>query len=92
MGNHLFLSTTRLHPVLVEVGVNPALTHEVIIYNDDWHQAQTWCEENIGQFNDTWYKLGIDPMGMMQPPGSKTKTIWYFAQEKDAVMFKLKWS
>jgi len=73
--------------------VNPALTHEVIIYNDDWHLAQTWCEENIGRFDDTWYKLGIDPMGMMmRPPGSKTKTIWYFAQEKDAVLFKLKWS
>jgi hypothetical protein len=70
--------------------VNPALTHEVIIYNDDWHLAQTWCEENVGRFDQDWYKLGIDPVDRLF--FAKTQTIWYFRRAEDATMFKLKWA
>ena len=27
--------------------MNPDLKHEVIIYNNDWHLAEDWCEQNI---------------------------------------------
>ena len=73
--------------------MNPKLIHKVIIQNDHWHLAQEWCEQNIGEFNDTWYKLGIDPLEtMMRPIGAKMQTVWYFQNEKDAMMFKLRWS
>lgn len=73
--------------------MNPLLIHEVVIYNDDWHKAEAWCEQNIGKFNITWYKLGIDPLEMMmRPTGAETKTVWYFLREQDATMFKLKWT
>ena len=73
--------------------MNPQLIHSVTILNDDWHLAEAWCEENLGDFDITWYKLGLDPMEMMMRPiGSKTRTVWYFLNEQDAMLFKLKWS
>ena len=73
--------------------MNPKLIHKVIIQNDHWHEAAAWCDQHIGEFNDTWYKLGIDPLEMMmRPTGAKTQTVWYFRNEKDALMFKLKWA
>ena len=70
--------------------MNPELTHEVIIYNNDWHLVQAWCEQNVGEFDHTWYKLGIDPLTQLFE--RRTKTVWYFRYEKDALMFKLKWA
>jgi len=72
--------------------MNPNLIHKVIIHNDNWHLAQDWCEQNIGQFNDTWYKLGIDPVDQIFNQDRETESIWYFRYEKHAVWFKLKWS
>jgi hypothetical protein len=74
-------------------GMNPRLIHKVTIHNDNWHLAEAWCEHSLGEFNATWYKLGLDPMEMMMRPiGTKTQSVWYFLNERDAVMFKLKWS
>jgi hypothetical protein len=70
--------------------MNPDLKYQVIIYNDDWHLAQTWCKQNIGEFDQDWYKLGIDPVAHLF--NNRTEYIWYFRSEKDALMFKLKWS
>lgn len=73
--------------------MNPLLIHEVVIYNDAWHEAEAWCEQTVGQFNITWYKLGLDPLEMMmRPVGQKTRSVWYFLNEPDALMFKLKWA
>ena len=73
--------------------MNPALIHEVVIHNNNWHLAEQWCEQNIGKFDSTWYKLGIDPLEMMmRSADQKTRTVWYFCHEEDAMMFKLKWS
>jgi len=71
--------------------MNPNLTHKVVIYNDDWHHAEAWCEQNIGEFNDTWYKLGIDPVDSIFNQHRETETVWYFLNEQDAVLFTLKW-
>ena len=70
--------------------MNQNLIHKVTIYNDEWHLAQEWCEQNIGEFNDTWYKLGIDPVSSLFY--DKVESVWYFKNESDAVLFKLRWA
>lgn len=72
--------------------MNPDLKYQVIIHNDDWDLAQEWCEQNLGAFDDTWYKLGIDPVDQIFNSDRETESVWYFRNEKDAVAFALKWS
>ena len=70
--------------------MNPDLRYQVIIHNNNWHLAEDWCVQNVGAFDQDWYKLGIDPMNSMF--NRRTESVWYFRSEKDAVIFKLKWS
>ena len=72
--------------------MNPDLKYQVIIHNNDWVNAQEWCEQNVGEFDDTWYKLGIDPVDSIFNQDRETETVWYFRYEKDAMLFKLRWS
>lgn len=79
--------------VLVEMAVmNPDLKYKVVIHNDDWDQAEIWCEQNFGVFGQSWYKLGIDPVDQIFNTDRETESIWYFRYEKDAMIFSLKWS
>ena len=47
------------------------------IKHQDWQVVETWCQQNIGQFNQKWYKLGID---MAQPSiyDDPIETEWLF--------------
>ena len=74
------------------MGMNPALIHKVVIHKDNWPDVQDWCEQYIGKFDDTWYKLGIDPVDQIFNQDRETESVWYFRHERDAVLFKLKWS
>jgi hypothetical protein len=73
-------------------GMNPKLKYRVVIHNNDWPLAQDWCEQYIGKFNYTWYKLGIDPVAHLFEQQTETESVWYFQHERDAMLFKLKWS
>lgn len=64
--------------------------YHITLYRDDWPEIQRWCRDNIGEFNQDWYKLGIDPMSFFND--GSVQTTWYFKQEKHAVLFFLKWS
>ena len=55
----------------------------------DWSDAQNWCEEYVGEFNEDWYKLGIDPAASLF--GDDTTT-WFFKEEEKMMLFMLKWS
>lgn len=57
--------------------------------NCDWPAAQAWCEENVGEFNVDWYKLGIDPAASLF---GDTTTTWFFKDEEKMLLFLLKWS
>ena len=70
---------------------HPDLPYRVILHNADWTSAQTWCDENVGAFDQDWYKLGIDPMEALKST-EPVQTIWFFRREADAVAFTLKWS
>jgi hypothetical protein len=54
-------------------------------------EVQKWCEVNIGEFDQTWYKLGEDIMAMSMNP-STYKSTYMFRREADAIMFKLRWA
>jgi hypothetical protein len=67
------------------------LKYQGIYANMDLHKQQReWCTENFGPegtwkdtltIKESWTQLYI-----------KGFTCWYFANEKDAVMFALRWS
>jgi hypothetical protein len=70
--------------------MNPALVYEITIQTRDWDLAQKWCEKFVGEFNEDWYKLGIDPMlSVLEDDHSTT---WYFKKSHDAAWFALRWS
>ena len=48
-----------------------------------------WCLENIGEWNITWYKV---PQDIAQVILGNNKSQYYFADERSAILFKLKWS
>jgi hypothetical protein len=70
--------------------MNPKLKYKVIIHNHDWDLAEDWCLLNVGRFDQDWYKLGIDPVSHLF--NDQVESTWYFRNEKDALMFRLKWS
>jgi hypothetical protein len=48
-----------------------------------------WCENNVGQFDRDWYKLGEDIAA--QSIMSDYKSTYMFRDQRDAVLFKLRW-
>jgi len=69
--------------------INPALIH-VVYSRADWADTVSWLEDNVGQFNETWYKLGQDLVyGVIVGwPGDEYR----FLRESDAAWFKLRWA
>ena len=49
-----------------------------------------WCEQNIGKFDQEWYKLGEDIAAQSINPDYKST--YMFKSEKHAVLFKLKYT
>lgn len=55
-----------------------------------WPEVCAWCEQNIGVFDQDWYKLGEDIAAQGFNPGYQST--YLFRDERHAVLFKLKWS
>jgi hypothetical protein len=64
--------------------------YEIVIYREDWQSVEEWCADTFGDFGLRWYKLGIDPAQWILD--DDFETTWYFKNEADAVLFKLKWA
>jgi hypothetical protein len=56
----------------------------------NWPDVVAWCEQNIGVFDQEWYKLGEDPAAMMIY--TDYKSTYMFRDERHAMLFKLKWT
>ena len=54
-----------------------------------WPDVVAWCEQNIGEFDQDWYKLGEDIMA--QSIYTDYKSTYMFRDERHAVLFKLRW-
>ena len=70
--------------------LGPEWKYKIVIYTEDWQSAETWCDEVFGDFGLRWYKLGIDPAQWFLE--DDFETTWYFKNEADAMLFKLKWA
>ena len=69
----------------------PEWTYHVVVENTtDWSTMQEWCNAYVGEFDQDWYKLGVDPLDYVL--NDRFRTEWYFKREQDAVLFKLKWT
>jgi hypothetical protein len=55
-----------------------------------WSEVQVWCEQNIGEYDRDWYKLGEDIAA--QSIYTDYKSTYMFRDERHAVLFKLKWT
>lgn len=53
-------------------------------------EVQEWCEQNIGKFDQEWYKLGEDIMA--QSILADYKSTYMFRDEQHAILFKLRWT
>lgn len=55
-----------------------------------WIEVCAWCEQNIGRFDQEWYKLGEDIAAQGFDPGYRST--YMFRDERHAVLFKLRWA
>ena len=69
--------------------MGPEWKYCINLDRDDWDDIQTWCMKYIGEFDQSWYKLGIDPADYIV--NGNRRTTWFFKREVDAIMFALKW-
>lgn len=67
--------------------MNSDLTHVAYTLHP-YPDVQDWCEENIGEFDVEWYKLGEDIAGLFDP---EYRSTYYFRTEQQALMFTLRW-
>lgn len=69
--------------------MSPEWKYHITLETPDWYLIQEWCQYYIGEFDKDWYKLGIDPAEYVNE--GRTRTTWYFKEEKNAILFQLRW-
>ena len=69
--------------------INPLLVY-VAYSRADWSETTPWLEENVGEFNKTWYKLGRDAIMYISPNWRGDE--YLFLRDEDRALFILKWS
>ena len=55
-----------------------------------WVDVQPWLNDNIGPWNESWYKLGEDSAAQVIDP--EYRSTYYFKTEQHQLLFKLRWS
>ena len=68
--------------------MNPKLIYSATTLHP-YIEVEEWCLENIGEWNITWYKF---PQDIAIVAMGNAISQYYFADEKSAILFKLKWS
>lgn len=67
---------------------NPQLTIPVKTYTH-YTECEPWCLANVGDWNITWWKDFPDIAATVLAEGPYEDCYW-FASERDALMFRLK--
>lgn len=70
--------------------LEPDWPYCITIHEPNWVDVEQWCNDYIGQFDQDWYKLGIDPAESLIT--NNIHTTWYFKNQKDIILFELKWA
>jgi len=71
------------------------LVHKAVIRIKDWAEVEQWCLEHIGEWDQDWYRLGIDVAQLavaIELEDYGIETTWYFKDEQKMVMFLLRWA
>jgi len=68
--------------------MNPELIYSASTLHP-YIEVEEWCLKNIGEWNKTWYKF---PQDIAIVAMGNSVSQYYFADEKSAILFKLKWS
>jgi hypothetical protein len=55
-----------------------------------WSDVEEWCDANIGPWNETWCKVGLDSESFIITD-PHYRTTYYFKTEKDQLLFTLRW-
>lgn len=73
--------------------------HNVPDINLQWRPCEEWCEETFGYERDTWqlrnvvYKFYKHPTNIkLDTMSAVTPLTWMFKEEKDAMLFLLRWN
>jgi hypothetical protein len=76
------------------VGVNYPKFNEDLRYpaytRHPWPEVEEWCNDNIGPWNQEWYKLGEDAAAMVFDAGYRST--YFFRTEEQAIIFTLRWA
>lgn len=64
-----------------------------------WRPCEEWCEDALGCDRTTWYMRKVDYEYYTHPTDIRKNTVsvntpltWMFKNEKDAMLFVLRWS
>jgi len=73
--------------------------HNVPDINLQWRPCEEWCEEIFGYERDVWYKRNVVYEFHKHPTTTSLNTMstvtpltWMFKEEKDAMLFLLRWN
>jgi len=75
--------------------MNSELVHRAVVKIPDWGEVERWCNDNIGEWNLEWYKLGVDITRLVvaiETEDYLVETTWFFKQERNKTMFMLRWA
>jgi len=70
--------------------MSPDWPYRITIEHANWPEVEDWCLLYIGEFDQDWYKMGIDPADWVID--NKTRTTWLFRTPEHATMFTLRWA
>ena len=68
---------------------DPRLDIPVKTYSH-YSECEPWCLANVGAWNETWWRDFPDIMASVITQGSHEDCYW-FSNERDALMFSLRW-
>jgi len=70
--------------------MNPELTYTAST-RSMWYPVEMWCVENIGTWNQDWYRVHADLAEWVDGANSVSET-YYFRTGEQATLFALRWS
>jgi hypothetical protein len=73
--------------------LDPKFKYRVMIpASAHWTETEPWLMVHVGEWNERWYRIHDDMAAMVVGAGEDIQREYWFTDERDAFIFKLKWS
>lgn len=69
--------------------IDPKFKYQVFS-NAHWSETEPWLLEHIGEWDKKWYRIH-DDIAMVVVGGDSVAREYWFTDERDAFLFKLRW-